>query len=98
MLCPLVIIFRSIIAFKLVKNYTFEVFIHFDRTLLLYSGKIEAKRSFRLIKSSNFGRINLLQSYNPSKYHNNSSLSTLGALAATVLEKNLNKKKSNGSE
>ena len=48
-LCPFVIIFRRIIAFNLDKNHTFVVFIHFDRTLWLYSGKIEAKRSFWLI-------------------------------------------------
>ena len=48
-LCPFVIIFRRIIAFNLVKNHTFVVFIHFDRKLWLYSGKIEAKRSFWLI-------------------------------------------------
>ena len=54
-LCPFVIIFRRIIAFNLVKNHTFVVFIHFDLTLWLYSGNIKAKRLFWLIKSSNLG-------------------------------------------
>ena len=84
MLCPFVkIISRRIIAFKLVEKYKFVVFI-FDRMLWLYSGNKEAKRSYRLIKSFDFGLINLLKSYDPFQYHNKECETTLGALASTV--------------
>ena len=42
LVCPFVIIVRRIIVSKLVQKYKFWVFIHFDRTLWLFSGKIEA--------------------------------------------------------
>ena len=68
LLCPFVIIFTRVIviAFKLVKKHKFKALIHYERTLLLYSGLNEAKRSFRLIKSSSFGLLNLFKSYKPS--------------------------------
>ena len=43
LLCPFVLIFRKIIAFKLVKKPKNGAVNENDRTLWLYSGKIEAK-------------------------------------------------------
>ena len=63
LLCPLVIIFRRITAFKLVKKSKVGArgFIHYDQMVWFYLGKIEANRLFRLIKSSSFG---IFYSYN----------------------------------
>ena len=66
-------VFRRIMAFKLVKKPKVGAFIQYDQTLWLYSGKIEDKRSIRLIESSRFGIFNIFNNYNPWKYDDKSA-------------------------